>query len=333
MDRKQNFLCLFPLHIRELLTAANLDFESLREIRLRAGQPILLMTGQGEWTILRDGSLSANYRYGVRIPMAELSEILDYLCGSSVYAYEEELKKGYLTVPGGHRIGLGGSVSLENGLVKTYRYISSMNIRVAHEIKGAADWVYPYLHTDSSQFYNTLIISAPGLGKTTLLRDIVRHASNEGFQVCVIDERSEVAGCYMGLAQNDLGLRTDVLDNCRKAEGMMMAVRTMSPAVIAVDEIGSVEDVQAVRAVLRSGCSIVATVHGEAVEDIRKKPAMSALIEERVFERCIVLRCAESKKEKDGSSCFHGIQRTVLDAEGIPIREAVYEEKVYGEKV
>lgn len=321
MDRKKNFLCLFPLRMRELLMSAGLDFDELREIRLRAGQPILLTTDKGEWTILQDGRLSVNYRNGIRISMTELSEVLDYLCGSSIYAYEEELKKGYLTVQGGHRIGLGGSVSLENGLVKTYRYISSMNIRVAHEIKGAADWVYPYLHDGRKHFYNTLIISAPGLGKTTLLRDIVRHASNGEFQVCVIDERSEVAGCYMGLAQNDLGLRTDVLDNCRKAEGMMMAVRAMSPSVIAADEIGSVEDVQAVRTVLRCGCSIVATVHGESVEDIRKKPAMSALIEEHVFARFIVLRY--EKNNNDRGSFLKKIKKTVLDADSAVIKEAV----------
>lgn len=319
MDRKKNFLCLFPLHMRELLMNAGLDFENLREIRLRAEQPILLATAQGERTIVQNGRLSANYQDGIRISMTELSEVLDYLCGSSVYAYEEELKKGYLTVQGGHRVGLCGSVSLENGQVKTYRYISSMNIRVAHEIKGAADWVYPYLHAGRNYFYNTLIISAPGLGKTTLLRDIVRQASNEKFQVCVVDERSEVAGCYMGLAQNDLGLRTDVLDNCRKAEGMMMAVRAMSPAVIAADEIGGVEDVQAIRTVLRCGCSIVATVHGESVEDIRKRPAMSALIEEHVFTRYVVLCCRNQNKK---------IQRTVLDADLAVIKDILDGESI-----
>ncbi len=288
MNHKEQFLQLFPVWFRKLMSTAANRLGQLREIRVRAGRPVILKLNGKEWTILPDGSLSENFEKGVCISMREIFEMLEYLCGSSMYAYEEELKRGYLTVPGGHRIGIGGSVATECDSIKTFRYVSSMNIRIAHEIKGVADQIYPYLQS-GKDFYNTLLISGPGLGKTTLLRDIVRQASEYGrFQVCVIDERSEVAGCYMGCIQNDLGPRTDVLDNCQKSEGMILAVRAMSPDIIAVDEIGSMQDTQAIRTVVRCGCRLIATVHGEDMEDIKNRPAMEALVQERVFDRYIV---------------------------------------------
>lgn len=313
MNKTENFLRLFPLSFRRLLENASLELEKVREIRIRAEKPLLIKIELEEWTISQEGRLSQNYGRGVRISLPEVLEILEYLCGSSIYAYEEELKKGYLTVQGGHRIGVCGSVTMEKNLVKTFRYVSSLNIRMAHEIKGAADGIYPYLH-ESGCFYNTLLISGPGLGKTTLLRDIVRQASNYGGQhVCVIDERSEIAGCYMGLMQNDLGMRTDVLDNCLKAEGMMMAVRAMGPDIVAVDEIGSIEDVQAIRTVLRCGCRIIATVHGETMADIKQKPALGMLLKEQVFERYILLGRKDSQAPPETKAFADCIQRTVLD--------------------
>ncbi len=317
MSKIENFLRLFPLSFRKLLENSMLELEKVREIRIRAEKPLLIKIEMEEWTISSEGRLSKNYGRGVRISLPEVLEILEYLCGSSIYAYEEELKKGYLTVQGGHRIGVCGSVTMEKNLVKTFRYVSSLNIRMAHEIKGAADDIYPYLH-ENNCFYNTLLISGPGLGKTTLLRDIVRQASGHGRQhVCVIDERSEIAGCYMGLMQNDLGMRTDVLDNCLKAEGMMMAVRAMGPDIVAVDEIGSAEDVQAIRSVLRCGCRMIATVHGETMEDIEQKPALDTLLKERVFERYILLGRKEVPTSASTARAFADcIQKTVLDGTG-----------------
>ncbi|MFT3985635.1 MAG: stage III sporulation protein AA [Lachnospiraceae bacterium] len=315
MSKTENFLRLFPLSFRKILENASLELDKVREIRIRAEKPLLIKIGLEEWTISQEGHLSKNYGRGIRISLPEVLEILEYLCGSSIYAYEEELKKGYLTVQGGHRIGVCGSVTTEKSLVKTFRYVSSLNIRMAHEIKGAADDIYQYLH-ENSCFYNTLLISGPGLGKTTLLRDIVRQASGHGGQhVCVIDERSEIAGCYMGLMQNDLGMRTDVLDNCLKAEGMMMAVRAMGPDIVAVDEIGSIEDVQAIRTVLRCGCRIIATVHGETMEDLKQKPALGMLLKEQVFERYVLLGRKSAGISLTGTEAFADcIQKTVLDS-------------------
>ena len=164
---------------------------------------------------------------------------------------------------------------------------------VAHEKKGCADRVMPYLWEDG-RFLHTLIVSAPGCGKTTMLRDIIRQISDgespyPGLTVGVVDERSEIAGCYLGVAQNDVGIRTDVLDCCPKAEGMMMLIRAMSPDVVAVDEIGTGEDIRAIESVVNCGCKLLATVHGNSMEDMKQKPLLNRLVESHVFERYIVL--------------------------------------------
>jgi stage III sporulation protein AA len=155
--------------------------------------------------------------------------------------------------------------------------------------------VIPYITGDKGDdCYHTLIISPPRCGKTTLLRDVIRQLSdgNEkrpGITVGVVDERSEIGACYMGIPQNELGIRTDVLDCCPKAKGMLMLIRSMSPRVIAVDEVGSVEDINAIEYVMNCGCKLIATVHGNSIEDIKNKPILGKLVEERLFERYVLL--------------------------------------------
>lgn len=180
------------------------------------------------------------------------------------------------------------------------KYISFINVRLSHQIRGCASPVLPYLY-QGGDILHTLIISPPRCGKTTLLRDIIRQISNgterePGMTVGVIDERSEIGACYQGIPQNELGIRTDILDCCPKAKGMMMLIRTMSPRVIAVDEIGSREDIEAMEYVMNCGCKLIATVHGSSVEDIKQKPILRKLVQERIFERYIVL----DQKEKIG---------------------------------
>ena len=190
-------------------------------------------------------------------------------------------------------MGVMGKAILEGDKVKNLQYISSVNIRMSHEILGCADKVMPYI-TKNRQVCHTLVISPPCCGKTTLIRDLIRQISDgnmyvKGCTVGVVDERSEIGGCYLGVAQNELGMRTDVLDCCPKAEGMIMLIRSMAPQVIAVDEIGSPEDVHAIEYAMQCGCKMIASVHGLSMDEAADKPVLGKLIRERRFERYIIL--------------------------------------------
>ena len=190
-------------------------------------------------------------------------------------------------------MGVAGKIVMDGEKIRNIQYISFLNIRLSHQVKGCADRVMSYV-TARDCVCHTLIISPPCCGKTTLLRDLIRQISNgsahcSGKNVGVVDERSEIGGSYLGIPQNDLGIRTDLLDCCPKAVGMMMLIRSMSPDVIAVDEIGDYGDIRAIEAVLNCGCKLIATVHGSSIEDIKKKPLLQKLVEGRVFERYVIL--------------------------------------------
>lgn len=234
----------------------------------------------------------------------DIREMLEYISNYSLYAYEQEMKQGYITIEGGHRVGMTGQAIIENGKVKNLRYISSINLRMSHEILGCADPIFPYI-TYNKKLYHTLIVSPPRCGKTTLLRDMIRQISNgngwiNGMSVGVVDERSELGGCYMGVAQNQLGIRTDVLDCCPKAEGMIMLIRSMGPEVIAVDEIGTVEDVHAIEYAMHCGCKMLATVHADSMEELRKKPLFDQMVVEKRFERYVLLENREHVGQVEG---------------------------------
>ena len=225
----------------------------------------------------------------------DLKETMEYISGYSLYSYEDEMRQGFLTVQGGHRVGVTGKVILDGNEIQGMKYISCINVRLAHEVVGCADQVMPYIRK-KDWVAHTLIVSPPRGGKTTLLRDIIRQLSHgeekkkmPGVTVGVVDERSELAGSYQGVPQNDLGMRTDVLDGCPKAEGMEMLIRSMSPAVVAVDELGRKEDFKAVESVIHSGCKVIATAHGNSIEDVIHQPYFERLVRRRVFERYIFL--------------------------------------------
>ncbi len=265
--------------------------KGLQEIRLRINQPIILKISGQEYGLNEKGCCMLGH--GFVVTKQELSDILHCMSDFSLYALEDELRQGFMTLEGGHRVGLVGKVVLENSQIKTLRFISGMNIRIAHEIVGCSERVMPYI-VGRDKVYHTLIISPPGCGKTTLLRDIIYQLS-EGFKgygpytIGVVDERSEIAACYQGVPQNRLGKHTDVLDGCPKVEGMRMLLRAMAPQVIAVDEIGRGEDCEALQEILSAGVTLMCTVHGKDEKECLRRPYLCGLLEEGLFERIIIL--------------------------------------------
>lgn len=300
---QESIIRLFPESLLERVEPVLRAAENLTEIRIRADAPMICTTRKAEFVMET-----------VWISREELNDLFLHICRYSVYAYEEELRKGYLTAVGGHRIGVcGHAVMDEGGNILTYRYVTSLNIRIAHEIRGAADQVLPYL-CEGGCYHNTLIVSAPGCGKTTLLRDLIRRLSDgstylAGCRVAVIDERMELGAMREGHLQNDLGMRTDVLCDCPKTEGIRMLIRSMNPKIIAVDEIGSARETEALYCADRAGCGILATVHGNCLEKIREA-AEYRMVTGHLIERYVLLSAragpgtVEGIYDGEGKQCF-----------------------------
>ena len=295
--RDEQVLGILAKSVRKIIQEDTGGLDGVQEIRLRTGQPVRIVRCN------REKILPSAVNPHI-ITKEEVRETMDYISHFSLYAYENELRQGFLTVEGGHRVGVAGKVIMENEKVKNIQYISSVNIRISHEVIGCAASLLPYI-TRNKQVCHTLIISPPGCGKTTLIRDLIRQISDgnqyvKGCSVGVVDERSELGGCYLGIAQNHLGSRTDILDCCPKAEGMIMLIRSMAPQVIAVDEIGTSEDIHAVEYAMQCGCKLIASVHGLDMDEAKKKPVLGELIRRRMFERYVVLGNGEHPGEIRG---------------------------------
>lgn len=297
MEEINQILQYFPRSVKEQITTRiNQQLaQYIEEIRIRNNKPIILKIAQEQMII--------NYN----IQKIEIDEIFQRICENSIYSYQKQISEGYITVRGGHRIGITGSAVIENEKVINLNYISSLNIRIAREKKDSSkNVIQEIINFRENTIYNTLIISPPGGGKTTLLRDIIRKISN-GIEeinfnpkvVGVVDERGEIAAMYKGAPQNDIGIMTDVINNISKSKGMKLLTRSMSPQIIACDEIGSKEDVEAINIAMCAGIKGIFTAHGGSIEEIRKNKEIKELLQQQLIEKIIVLDNKEKGRIKN----------------------------------
>ena len=278
-----------PPALGKIIQESCCSLEHLEEIRLRLGQPILLKE-KGGWIHY----IKKNDKKRHVFSNCDMKACVSLLSAYSLYAFAEEIRQGFLTIEGGHRIGFCGKAVMEDGKIKTLHPISSLNIRIAREVKGCADHIFPYLF-DNGRFCHTLILSPPGCGKTTLLRELIRNLSRAegGYAVGVVDERGEIAGMCGGIAQMDLGECTDVISGCPKAEGMLLLLRSMSPQIIAVDELGRESDFLAASDLIHAGVKLLCTVHGSSLEELEKRAFLGRLLAHQVVERFVILSASQ----------------------------------------
>ena len=277
----ESILRFLPKNIAEMIDKIPAaQKREIEEIRIRINRPIeITMKGIPRFI-------------AYVIQPEDAAQLLNKISQFSLYTMEEELKRGYITVAGGHRIGLAGKVILEAGMVKAIRDISSFNIRIAKEKIGIADPLIPFIR--EGNWLHAMIIGPPQTGKTTLLRDIARVISTgdqniRAEKVGIVDERSEIAGCINGVPQLTFGPRVDILDACPKAEGMMMMIRSMSPDVLIVDEIGRKEDAEAIMEAVNAGIRLIMTTHGSSLQEIKNRPSLKEILEREIFQRFILL--------------------------------------------
>lgn len=317
MSIKKQVCPLLAPGVRHIVFNLAPDFLArTEEIRLRHSRPLMLHLSGEEMFLSKNGPVDeAEKAY---FPRGEdLEKSIELISRYSLYACEAELRQGYLTIPGGHRVGLGGRAVMEGNSIKVLCDISSLNFRIARQVRGAGEKVLPFLlDRRSGRIYSSLIVSPPRGGKTTLLRDLARVISNgdgilfKGKKVGIVDERSEIGGCFQGVPQLDVGLRTDILDACPKAEGMMMMLRSLSPEVIVTDEIGREEDVKAIEEAIYTGVSVIASAHGSNLEEILRRPLLGALLQKNYFERLIFL----STRRRPGT-----VEMIVEGEKGLPL--------------
>lgn len=292
---KHEIIPFLSPQIRDLFMKINIDhYQQLEEIRLRCGQPLMLKIGDQDWLVSRRGELQQNPAAAYVVHEDDIHRSILAISDNSLYAFEAEIRRGFITIPGGHRVGLAGQVVMEHDEVKTMKNFSGLSFRIAREIKDCSKSILPHLYQDQAAPGSTLFIAAPRCGKTTILRDITRNISvgsrwGPPCNVSLIDERSELAGCWQGQAQMDVGPRTDVLDACPKALGMMMAIRSLGPQVIVCDEIGRKEDADALQECVNAGVSVISSVHAGDLNEARKRPLLKEILAAGAFQTLITL--------------------------------------------
>ncbi len=276
-------ISILPVGLRQCVLAEPRSTRVLtEEVRLRVGCPLMLTMPEGERELDRSPILTAE----------DLYTTLEIATQASLHAEMERIRQGFLTVKGGHRIGLCGSAVIKNGEIYSLRDISSLNLRIARHVVGIGDRILAQLYS-GGHIPSVLILAPPGAGKTTLLRDLIRSISS-GYCGCpmrvgVVDERGEVGAVYQGVPQFDLGPHTDIMDGCSKADGAMMLLRGMNPQVLAMDEITAPGDIDALEHAAGCGVTLLATAHGSGVEDLRRRPLYARLMKRNIFQKLLII--------------------------------------------
>ncbi len=298
MNALQQVLPVLPLKVRTIIENTDPDIQkNAEEIRLRVKRPLMLGLNDRDIMLSRECKPVFLNHQAYMVTQDDVERCLHKISGSSIYALEEEIRSGFITVNGGHRVGITGKAVLDGSQIRTIKYISGINIRISKEILGAANDLMPeIIDRKNGSIYHTMIFSPPRCGKTTVLRDAIRIISNGdpkiglvGQTVGLVDERSEIAGCHLGIPQKNVGNRTDVLDGCPKAAGMIMLLRSMGPSVIATDEIGRKEDITALEDVLYAGVKVIFTVHGSSINELKSRPNLNYLFQLGIVERYVML--------------------------------------------
>ena len=280
--RIKNYLRLIPLEVKE----------QAQEIRMRVNQPVEICCGRGVYFIRENGGVGCLPEPGnILSSKQDIEETFRNLCCYSVYSHQNEIKNGYITIRGGHRVGICGSAVVNSGEVTGIRDISSLNIRIARQVNGCADELFHRLGGIPSG--GILLAGPPSSGKTTLLRDIARQLSSgergEYKKVAVIDERGELAGSFSGIPQNDLGVCCDVLDGYPKGEGILQAIRSLSPEYVVFDELGSAAEADAVAEGLNSGVFAITSIHAGGIHELMRRKQAEKLMAVGAFSHVVIL--------------------------------------------
>lgn len=261
-------------------------WRNIEELRFSAARPVLVYRQTEGLFLSRSGTLNGSAKNAVTVTARQIAQTFRQLCENSVYSKEEDIRQGFLPLPGGHRVGICGSATVRQGEITFIKHISALNLRIAHEAVGCAECVMPYVF-GGGEVHNTLIVSPPGVGKTTMLRDIARILGNT-HKVGIADERGEIAAVFQGTAQNDVGLRSVVMDNCPKAAAIGLMIRSMGIDCVITDELGSAADVRAAELAAYAGVRIIASAHGDSLADLRTHPHLRTVLP--LFDYIILLQ-------------------------------------------